>query len=55
MTGAGSTSGGVPGAGASRLRLVADLVYPPVIALAKLWFRVRGISVTVTGLLDAAL
>jgi 1-acyl-sn-glycerol-3-phosphate acyltransferase len=41
--------GGVPGRVASRLRVVNDLVYPPVIALVKTWFRVQGFSVTVTG------
>ena len=28
---------------------MADHVYPPVIAIAKTWFRLQGISVTVTG------
>ena len=32
-----------------RLRVVTDLVYPPVIAAIKTWFRVMGMSVTVTG------
>jgi 1-acyl-sn-glycerol-3-phosphate acyltransferase len=43
------TPGGVARRDGSRLRVVTDLVYPPVIAAAKTWFRVMDISVTVTG------
>ena len=44
------TSGGGAGRDASRLRPVSDLVYPPVIALARTWFRLQNISVTVSGI-----
>ena len=43
------TSGGALRGDGSRLRVVTDLVYPPVVAFLKTWFRVMGISVTVTG------
>jgi 1-acyl-sn-glycerol-3-phosphate acyltransferase len=43
------TPGGATSRHGSRLRVVTDLVYPPVIALCKVWFRAMGISVTVTG------
>ena len=43
------TSGGALRGDGSRLRVVTDLVYPPVVAFLKTWFRVMDISVTVTG------